>query len=228
METNTIKTIETHADDLISAFKLINEIFNGQELCTIKELIQTTDKARQEDLSNLQQKMESALAKIREDAMAISADLRHTKADMKADRKKGSKEITTALDQMQKASKDIKQEISATETNISVLAQEHFQRFAEIESRVTQCENESTARRKENDRLALSLSNAAQSLASRHTEPLSFATSSAKQVDKILTKFDDSKPEAKDQGSEKNEMTEIDAVLVAIDDLPPLVEQNSE
>ncbi len=228
METNAIKTIETHTDELIGAFKLINEIVTGQELRTIKEFIQTTDEARQKDLSNLEQKIENALAKIREDAMAISADLRHTKTDMKADRKKGNEEITKALDQIQKTSRDMKQIVGATETSISVLTQEHFQRFAEIESRVTQCENESTARRKENDRLALSLSNAAQSLATRHTEAPSTSISPTKQIDKILTKLDDSKPEAKDKGSGKNERPGLDAVLIKVNGTPPILVPNSE
>ena len=228
MEKSAIKTPETHSAEMIDALKLISEIVVGPEMRLLKDFIRTTDESRQLDLANMDQKTESALAKIREDAMAISADLRHTKEAMETDRKKWNEEIADVRKQMDKIGEDLTNKTDTTktalltnltqlkeqiETNISNLTEDQVKRATDIEGRITQCENESNARRKENSRLAKSLSIAAQSLVIGNPEPSSMSTTNRKQVETLLTKMDGDEPDGKDDSSDKKEMPDFDAVF---------------
>ena len=118
MDTNATKTPEMQTDELMNALNQISDIIIGPELRSLKEYIRSTDEARQLEVSNLEQKMESALAQIREDAMAISADLRHTKTDLEADRQKWQEEIADANSRLEKTSEELDHQIETLETTL--------------------------------------------------------------------------------------------------------------
>lgn len=221
MDTNATQTPELQNDELVNALKLISDLIIGPELRSLKDYISSADEARQLDVSNLEQKMESALAQIREDAMAISADLRRTKTDMETDSQKWQDEIADANSRMEKTSEELAHQIETLETTLQTnltklkdqfktevynLTEDHNQRFIVVEGRITRCENESTARKNENNRLAQSLTSAAQSLATGPGEDAATVKDTMKQVDSILSGLDEVKPE-------NNDMPDFDAVI---------------
>ena len=217
MDKNAVMTPETHSDELVDALKVICDIIIGPELRLIKEYVTSTNESLTLDHSTLGQKMESALATIREDAMAISADLRNTKLDMETERKKWQEEITTISNLHQESSDNLSKKVNSTENTLATnvtklrenmktslvhLTQDHTQRFSAIENRLVQCEEKSSVLQDENMRLMRRLNSAAQSLVTGEPEGSPAQPSSQKQVDNLLTELDEGQPASATKAAE--------------------------
>lgn len=209
MEKNAVMTPETHPDELVEALKVVCDIIIGPELRLTREYVTSTNESLSLDHANLGQKVESALATIREDAMAISADLRKTKLDMEAERKKWHEELREISNQHQDSLDNLSKKINSTEntlatnvtklrenmkTNLVNITQEHTRRFTAIEYRLAQCEEKSSALKDENMRLMRRLNSAAQSLVTGEPDGSHAQPSSQKQVDNLLNDMEESRP----------------------------------
>lgn len=206
MDKTANKSPEAPNDDLMNALKLISDTIVGPELRALKDLVKSTDKARQASQTNLDERLEKSLTEIREETAEIAASLRQTKSDMEADRKKWQEEIKTATDLMDKLSTELSDKIRSTETalqadakkrkeqiesKISDLRQEHIRRFSAVEDRVMRCESENNAHKEESNLLARRLSMAAQSLVTGSVGNIAVDAAALEQVDSLLTELDD-------------------------------------
>ena len=210
MDKNVTKTPETHSEELVDSLKLICDIIIGPELRLIKDYVGEINESLSLDHSNLEQKVEGALATIREDAMAISADLRKTKLEVESDGKEQHEKINGIENQVQRFGNDLSNKINASEntlaTNITKLrehmkinafnlTQDHAQRFTALEERVAQCEDVNSGLKEENIRLTNRLTNAAQSLVTGANKVAPAPTLSRNQVEDLLTEMDEGQAE---------------------------------
>jgi hypothetical protein len=224
MEISAGQIPEPKTDELLEALKVISGIIAGPELRSIKDFVRMTDEARQAEQAAFEQKMESALAQIREDAMGISADLRHTKENIESDRRKWHEDIASVRDILEKARKDLSDQVANTVMTMQAEAtrlqeqieatqikhqQDSNERISAMENRVAQCENEGNARRAQNSRLAKSMRVAAQSLVAGAAEDAYTTENFGEQVDTILSALDDK--------TEEKESDNLEVVINQVD-----------
>lgn len=219
-----LKTLETHSEELVEAIQLISDIIIGPELRVIKEYVTSINESLSLDHANFGQKMDSALATIREDALAISADLRKTKLEMESECEKWDEEITNLSKQHQDSSENLSKKINATENSLATnvtkfrehvkasltdLAQEHANRFTAIEDRLVQCEEKSSLLKEENTRLMIRLTNAAQSLATVVAESPAAPPSSNEQAETLLSEVKEKQAEPEKMVDDKVRPPEV-------------------
>lgn len=224
MDKNAVKTPETRSDELVEALKLISDILIGPEMRIIREYVTSINESLSLDHANFGQKMDNALATIREDAMAISADLRKTKLEMDSERKKWEEEITNLSKQYQDSSENLSKRINATENTLATnvtklrehmktslfdLTQEHSHRFTAIEDRLVQCEAKSSLLKDENMSLMRRLTSAAQSLATVAAESSAAQQSSNEQVENLLNEVEEKQPEPEMKSDDKDRRPEV-------------------
>ena len=218
MDKNVAKTPETHSEELVDSLKLICDIIIGPELRLIKDYVGSINESLSLDHANLENKMDGSIATIREDAMAISADLRKTKLEAESDRNDLHERIKGIENQFQEFGNDMSNKINATEnrlaTNITKLrdhmkinsfnlTQDQAQRFTTLEERLAKCEEAHSTLKEENIRLTNRLASAAQSLVTGANEVAPAPTSSSNQVENLLNEVDEgqAEPVSKDAGS---------------------------